>query len=115
MPLPDRKLGEKAEEFVSRCMSSEKMMNEFSDQKQRYAVCRQQAAKAQEVEYNKSKWKKSKAHMPQENIDRLTEMLRTWEDKQHPYYKDLAGYVAELMTQEADTNNYEQQEPGIDY
>lgn len=115
MPLPDRKLGEKAEEFVSRCMSSEKMMNEFSDQKQRYAVCRQQAAKAQEVEYNKSKWKKSKAHMPQEYIDRLTEMLRTWEDKQHPYYKDLAGYVAELMTQEADTNNYEQQEPGRDY
>ena len=30
MPLPDRKLGEKAEEFLSRCMSSEKMMNEFS-------------------------------------------------------------------------------------
>jgi len=115
MPLPDRKLGEKAEEFVSRCMSSEKMMNEFSDQKQRYAVCRQQATKAQEVEYNKSKWKKSKAHMPQEYIDRLTKMLGSWEDKQHPYYKDLAGYVAELMTQEADTNNYEQQEPGIDY
>lgn len=115
MPLPDRKLGEKAEEFVSRCMSSEKMMNEFSDQKQRYAVCKQQASKAQEIEY-KSKWKKSKAHTPQEHIDRLTEMLRTWEDKQHPYYKDLAGYVAELMTQDYDNDsNLVQEEPGIDY
>jgi len=30
-------------------------------------------------------------------LDRLTEMLKNWEDKQHPYFKDLAGFVAELM------------------
>ena len=94
------------------------MAQEFPDQKQRYVDCKQQSSKAQEIEY-KGNWKKTKAHMPQEYIDRLVEMLRTWEDKQHPYYKDLAGYVAELMTEDYNDGGggggLVQEEPGIDY
>ena len=97
MPLPNKKLGEKTKEFISRCMGSEKMENEFSDQKQRYAVCKQQASKAEEIEYKKIKTKAH--HAPNEVFDRLTEMLESWEDENHPYYKDLAKYVTEL-TQE---------------
>ena len=33
-------------------------------------------------------------------VKRLTQMLKDWKDKQHPYFKDLAGYVAELMIKE---------------
>jgi hypothetical protein len=98
MPLPNRKLGEEAENFISRCMSSEKMMSEFSDQKQRYAICRQQSSKAQEVEYKPKPGAKA-SHVPDDVFDKLVEMLESWEDKDHPYYKDLAKYVTEL-TQE---------------
>ena len=97
MPLPNRKLGEDAEKFVSRCMSSEKMMSEFSDQKQRYAVCKQQSSKAQEIEYKKIKTEAN--HVPDDVFDRLVEMLESWKDKDHPYYKDLAKYVTELTQQ----------------
>lgn len=37
--VPDRKKGEPAEEFVSRCMSSEIMKKEYPDTDQRLAVC----------------------------------------------------------------------------
>jgi len=39
MPLPTPKKGETEKKFISRCMSSETIQEEFSDQKQRIAVC----------------------------------------------------------------------------
>jgi hypothetical protein len=39
MPLPNQKKGQEQKEFISRCMSNETMEKEFSDPKQRSAVC----------------------------------------------------------------------------
>jgi len=39
MPLPDRKEGESRENFISRCMSNDKIQKEYPDQSQRVAVC----------------------------------------------------------------------------
>tara|TARA_Y100000034_G_C6663075_1_gene290791 strand:- start:121 stop:345 length:225 start_codon:yes stop_codon:yes gene_type:complete len=39
MPLPTRNKDEDAKRFVSRCMSSDVMKQEYPDQKQRTAVC----------------------------------------------------------------------------
>jgi hypothetical protein len=46
MPIPSPKKSEKQGDFVSRCMSDETMNKEFSDQKQRAAVCYSQFKKA---------------------------------------------------------------------
>lgn len=43
MPLPNRKEGEKPEQFISRCMSDPKIQKEFPDQKQRTAICMSKA------------------------------------------------------------------------
>jgi hypothetical protein len=43
MPLPTPNPGEKEDAFVERCMSDEVMVKEFPDEKQRLAVCRNQA------------------------------------------------------------------------
>jgi|TARA_B100000085_G_scaffold283532_1_gene314418 hypothetical protein len=55
MPLPNKNPKEKKQDFVSRCMSDEKMKSEFPDSKQRYAVCMRQSSKGEviEVEYKK--------------------------------------------------------------
>lgn len=57
MPLPSRKIKEKKKDFLSRCMSDDKVIFEFPDNKQRYAVCRTQLSKGEtlEVEYKKEK------------------------------------------------------------
>ena len=57
MPLPNKNPKEKKQDFVSRCMSDEKMKSEFPDSKQRYAVCMRQSSKGEvrEVEYKKQK------------------------------------------------------------
>lgn len=39
MPLPMPKNGEEEQEFIERCMADETMLQEFPDEKQRYAVC----------------------------------------------------------------------------
>tara|TARA_R100000664_G_scaffold14448_1_gene22732 strand:+ start:2558 stop:2791 length:234 start_codon:yes stop_codon:yes gene_type:complete len=39
MPLPERDNEEEAKNFVSRCMSSDKMKEEYKDSDQRLAVC----------------------------------------------------------------------------
>lgn len=39
MPLPEPNSGENKDEFLSRCMSDEKMKQEYSNNAQRYAVC----------------------------------------------------------------------------
>jgi hypothetical protein len=39
MPIPNRKENEDRQHFLSRCMSDEKLGEEFPDQKQRVAVC----------------------------------------------------------------------------
>jgi len=43
MPLPTRNEDESRENFISRCMSSDKIKKEFPDQSQRVAVCMSQA------------------------------------------------------------------------
>ena len=55
MPLPSRKPKEKKKDFLSRCMSDDKVISEFPDSKQRYAVCQTQLSKGEtlEVEYKK--------------------------------------------------------------
>lgn len=45
MPLIERQTGERRETFLQRCMSDSKMMTEFPDNRQRYAVCIQQSKK----------------------------------------------------------------------
>ena len=42
MPLPTKKSDESKEEFMSRCMGDDIMNSEFSDPKQRAAVCNSQ-------------------------------------------------------------------------
>ena len=42
MPLPTKKSDESKEEFMSRCMGDDIMNSEFSDPKQRVAVCNSQ-------------------------------------------------------------------------
>jgi len=44
MPLPSRKEGESKENFLSRCVSDEKTMQEFKDKDQRLAVCMSKAS-----------------------------------------------------------------------
>lgn len=39
MPIPKRRKDERADEFISRCMSDSKMMSEYKDKDQRYAIC----------------------------------------------------------------------------
>jgi len=39
MPIPSRKKNEDTSKFASRCMSDPKMISEYPDEKQRYAVC----------------------------------------------------------------------------
>lgn len=47
MPIPKPRKDEKKEDFISRCMSDEVMKADFSDNKQRYAVCAQQLEKSE--------------------------------------------------------------------
>lgn len=42
MPLPTPKTDESQEDFMSRCMGNDTMLDEYPDKKQRYAVCMQQ-------------------------------------------------------------------------
>lgn len=46
MPIPSVKLNEDKEDFISRCMSSEKMKEEFPKEKIRLGVCFSQYEKA---------------------------------------------------------------------
>ena len=50
MPLPNRNPREGKDDFISRCMSDSKMNSEFSDSKQRYAVCLRQFSKGEVLE-----------------------------------------------------------------
>lgn len=46
MPIPTKKKGEGDEDFLKRCMSDEKMKSEYTDDKQRFAVCSAQISLA---------------------------------------------------------------------
>lgn len=50
MPLPQRGEKETKEEFISRCMSDDKVNEEFPDNSQRYAVCIRQSGKTSAME-----------------------------------------------------------------
>ena len=50
MPLPKRGEKETKEEFISRCMSDDKVNEEFPDNGQRYAVCIRQSGKTSAME-----------------------------------------------------------------
>lgn len=39
MPIPTPKPEEKREDFMARCMSDSKMLTEYTDASQRYAIC----------------------------------------------------------------------------
>ncbi len=45
MPIPSPK-GESKKKFLNNCMGDSVMVNEFPDEKQRYAVCRSKWSKA---------------------------------------------------------------------
>jgi len=45
MPIPSPK-GEPKKDFLSKCMGDSVMVNEFPDEKQRYAVCKSKWSKA---------------------------------------------------------------------
>lgn len=45
MPLPTVVKGEGSQNFIGRCMGSDVMQSEFSDKKQRLAVCYSQVRK----------------------------------------------------------------------
>ena len=49
MPLPSKKDGESRENFLSRCMSDEKSIQEFKDNSQRMAVCMSKALEGLET------------------------------------------------------------------
>lgn len=42
MPLPKPNANEEKSEFIGRCMAETKMISEYKDPKQRYAVCQMQ-------------------------------------------------------------------------
>ncbi len=39
MPIPSPRKGQSKNDFISSCMSDDVMNSEFSDSKQRYAIC----------------------------------------------------------------------------
>jgi hypothetical protein len=39
MPIPKKETGETTNEFINRCMSDDKLIKEYPDNEQRYAVC----------------------------------------------------------------------------
>lgn len=39
MPIPKKETGESTNEFINRCMSDEKLIKEYPDNEQRYAIC----------------------------------------------------------------------------
>ena len=45
MPIPNRNAGEGQSDFISRCMGDKVMNREYSDSKQRAAICYSQASK----------------------------------------------------------------------
>jgi hypothetical protein len=49
MPIPSRKDGEDRKAFLSRCMSDNKMQEEYKDNKQRVAVCLSKASEGLDV------------------------------------------------------------------
>jgi hypothetical protein len=51
MPIPQPRDTESQDEFISRCMSDEKMKSEYTDEAQRYAVCAGQFA-AEKVSFD---------------------------------------------------------------
>ena len=51
MPIPNPKGPEAKKEFVNRCMSDSVMVEEFSDEKQRAAVCHSKWRRAEGSEY----------------------------------------------------------------
>jgi hypothetical protein len=55
MPLPSPKPGENKDDFISRCMGSDVMLEEYPDEKQRAAVCNNQWRKIEMAE-KAEKW-----------------------------------------------------------
>ena len=51
MPIPQPRDNESQNDFISRCMSDEKMKEEYPDEQQRYAVCASQFA-AEKVSFD---------------------------------------------------------------
>ena len=61
MPLPTPKKNQTEDEFVSSCMGNAVMMKDYTDQKQRLAVCYSQ--------YRRAKKQKAKGNLDVVNFD----------------------------------------------
>jgi len=59
MPIPSPQKNQQEDQFISSCMSSETMKKEYSNQKQRYAICKSQfdrKKKKNEGSMDETKW-----------------------------------------------------------
>jgi hypothetical protein len=59
MPIPSPKPNQEEDSFISSCMSSETMTKEYTNQKQRYAICKSQfdrKKKKNEGSMNETTW-----------------------------------------------------------
>lgn len=68
MPIPSKNPNEDKQSFVQRCMSNETMKKDYTDTKQRIAVCLSQT-------------KKGKANLIEEVHDNLLASSVTWDDE----------------------------------
>lgn len=71
MPIPSKKPDEDKQKFISRCMSDETMKKEYTDVKQRVAICLGQTRKD----------KKSKSELIDQVHDELLATNSSWDDE----------------------------------
>ena len=104
MPLPSPRKNQNRKDFISNCMSDEGMKGEFSDPKQRAAVCH-------------SKWKDSKGAV---EIDFTDQIKKLQADKKAGYPpKCNSGYEVSddgkkcvKIKEKAKDNSYHEKEKG---
>lgn len=82
MPIPKPKDGESKDDFISRCMGNDTMVEEYPDQKQRAAICF-------------SAWKENKSSMIGSAVERrftpcTSVVIESRDDGKH----NIAGYAA---------------------
>jgi len=76
MPIPKPRIDESDEDFLSRCMSDTVMVDEYSDTKQRYAVCQSQLRK-----YNMIKSEIKKRQLNVDNVKNKSDQMKKQSNK----------------------------------
>lgn len=79
MPIPQPESGENKEKFISRCMSDETMKKEYTDTKQRAAVCL-------------SKTKRVESSLIEEVHDIIYCQNSRWDDEWNEWIEDVDAY-----------------------